>query len=392
MATDQLSLYNDALRIIGERRLASLGETREPRYELDDVWALGSGAVAYCYEQIKPRFATVIDKITASTTDPETDLQYVFTLPTNYAAMVGAYSDAKLDEPLTRYLVRGNKLYCDQSPLYLRYVAADTALSVWSSSFTRYVGAYLARSICPRIRPQDVERVEAVYQAAMKATMEHDAWEEPKLRSKPRVRTLTTAWFQVYNDALYCMGVPQLISVNDDSDRRVALDNVLNQGAVEYLMENTQWHWSNTTRRIDYNPSLEPEWGYRYGFDKPSDLERVAGVFTDEYQQSPLRDYQDEGDYIFAEIQTIYLSYIVAPMLTDPTLWPAYFRKMLAGYLAKEAAPAIQGAIANLAEARYEERRRVAINNDAVSQPPRKIANSNWTRARTNFSTRRGRP
>ena len=36
--TDKLSIYNGALSILGERRLASLTENREPRYKLDDVW------------------------------------------------------------------------------------------------------------------------------------------------------------------------------------------------------------------------------------------------------------------------------------------------------------------------------------------------------------------
>ena len=34
----QLSIYNGALSILGERKLASLTENREPRYKLDDVW------------------------------------------------------------------------------------------------------------------------------------------------------------------------------------------------------------------------------------------------------------------------------------------------------------------------------------------------------------------
>jgi len=34
----QLSIYNGALNILGERKLADLDENREPRYELDDIW------------------------------------------------------------------------------------------------------------------------------------------------------------------------------------------------------------------------------------------------------------------------------------------------------------------------------------------------------------------
>ena len=38
MAT-KLGLYNRALRVLGETKLSSLSEAREPRYILDDIYA-----------------------------------------------------------------------------------------------------------------------------------------------------------------------------------------------------------------------------------------------------------------------------------------------------------------------------------------------------------------
>ena len=40
MALDQLAIYNGALQLIGSRRLASLDEDRETRYELDEIWRI----------------------------------------------------------------------------------------------------------------------------------------------------------------------------------------------------------------------------------------------------------------------------------------------------------------------------------------------------------------
>lgn len=64
MANDQLSLYNNALTVLGERKIASLTENREPRRVLDDVW---SGAVKYCLEQGQWKFAIRTSKLTYST-------------------------------------------------------------------------------------------------------------------------------------------------------------------------------------------------------------------------------------------------------------------------------------------------------------------------------------
>ena len=34
----KLTIYNGALAVVGDRKLASLSENREPRFKLDDIW------------------------------------------------------------------------------------------------------------------------------------------------------------------------------------------------------------------------------------------------------------------------------------------------------------------------------------------------------------------
>ena len=51
MAMNLLALYNIALFAIGERAIASLTESREPRRLLDEVWSRGVGATTACLEQ-----------------------------------------------------------------------------------------------------------------------------------------------------------------------------------------------------------------------------------------------------------------------------------------------------------------------------------------------------
>ncbi len=46
LVTTKLQIFNGALRMCGERKLASLSEDRQPRRLLDDEWA--DGAVDYC--------------------------------------------------------------------------------------------------------------------------------------------------------------------------------------------------------------------------------------------------------------------------------------------------------------------------------------------------------
>ena len=45
--TDKLTVYNETLGLLGERKLASLTEQREPRRVLDGFW---DQTVAYCLD------------------------------------------------------------------------------------------------------------------------------------------------------------------------------------------------------------------------------------------------------------------------------------------------------------------------------------------------------
>ena len=64
MAVTKESLYNDTAILLGERRLASTSEAIELRYDLDSLY--DGGAVDYCLEIVKPKYALKLDEITGS--------------------------------------------------------------------------------------------------------------------------------------------------------------------------------------------------------------------------------------------------------------------------------------------------------------------------------------
>lgn len=391
MAVTKLQLYNDALRIIGERKLASESEARESRYRLDDIYDFG--AIDYCLEITKPRFASVVDKITTSVTSTEYGFANTFDLPADYLVMVGLFSDAGLDEPITRFIEQGRTLATDHSTVYLRYTSSTSGavLASWPPSFARLVSAYLAKELAPRIRPDAIESTAANFASERQAFLLTDAAEESRPRSKPVTATLSPEWLAIYNDALFILGQEQLISINDDSQRRAVLDAALSQSTVEFHLEDTAWKFALTSGKIDYNPSVEPDWGYRRAFDKPDDLLRIDGVFYDEYMRNPLKLYADEGDYLFADVDSLYFQYISNNTLSQPSTWPAYFRKVISAELAFVAADVL-GGDANKAALILESRVSSAKSNDAMQSPPRILSAGNWTRSRYRGNYGRGRP
>lgn len=147
MAATQLGLYNEALRLIGERRLASLSENREPRRVLDDIW--NDGAVNYCLEQGQWNFAMRAVEIDASTTiTPTFGYQYAFDKPNDHIRTTGVCEDEYLAVPLTRMLEEVGFWLADIDPIFVRYVSNSDSygndLTRWPGTFSKYVAAFLA--------------------------------------------------------------------------------------------------------------------------------------------------------------------------------------------------------------------------------------------------------
>lgn len=391
MATTQLSLYNEALLLVGERELTSVTDDVEERYRLDTAYANG---VDYCLELVNPVFARKTSVLTISVTSSVHEFDNVFTLPSDYISMVAVYSDSKLDQPISRYIIEGKTLACNYDTIYLRYVSNSYPLTSWDKSFERVVTAYLASEIAPRIAPDEMERIEATFNNRLQQAFQLNTQKEPTPRASDEGSTLTTAWRHIYNRALQILGLEEINSNTDDSVRKVKLDVALSSDLVESLLEDTAWHWAITTVKIQENPSLEPEWGFRTVFDKPDNIQRLDGVFVDEYLQVPLKNYKDEGEYIFAEQSEIYVQYVNRDYLNDPATWPVHFKRLVAAAMARDAAPSFQknaqekyDILATFKEAQLESK-----NIDTMQSPPRIISNGSWTSSRFRGNQYRRRP
>ena len=388
MATTQLSLYNEALLLVGERELTTVTDDIEVRYRLDTAYENGPD---FCFELIKPVFSRKTSKLTTFITSPVHGYDNVFTLPSDFIDIVEVYSDEKLDQPINRFIMEGGTLACNYSSIFLRYISNAYALALWDKSFERAVVAYLAREIVARVAPDETERVEATFNTRVEQAMALRQSKEPTKRSSDEGATLTTPMRKIYNQALQILGLDEINDNNDDSDRKVKLDVALSADLVESLLEDTGWHWAITTLKMQANPSLEPDWGFGDVYDKPDDMHRLDGVFQDEFLQVPLKRYKDEGEHIFTEVTELYLQFVSKSYISDPVFWPPHFRRLVGAAMAKDAAMALR-VDPLIAEARYEEYLNNAKNIDIIQSPPRRLANGEWTSSRFAGNYYRGRP
>lgn len=184
-----LSLYNGALKILGEPRLASTSEEREPRRALDDVYA---DAVAYCLEAGQWWFASKQVEIDSTPADaPSFGFAYAFVKPSDWVRTMALSADEYFDCPLTRGMDAPEHWYADVDPLYVRYVSDDAAfggdLTLWPASFTRFVEYELAERICLQITngKSDFENIVKLKTRAKRDALSKDAMNDVQPKFAP---------------------------------------------------------------------------------------------------------------------------------------------------------------------------------------------------------------
>jgi hypothetical protein len=390
MPASKLNLYNKALMNAGQRKLSTETDAIEGRYKLDTIWDLG--AVEYCLDIAKPFWSTVVVRLNSPSSPTDKGFSFSHPLPAAYLTIEGVYSDANLDQPISRYIIEGREILTDHSDIYLRYISNThvTSFTSWTPNFAQLVSDYLAMELASSITPQKVESLTATFDQTVERVIQIEGIKENTPRSTKPGSDLSLEWQKIYNVALQIMGLPEITSGDDDSNRRVKLDVALEGDLVLKCHEETRWQFASVTDKIIYNPSIEPDWGYRYAFDKPPALIRTIGVFADEYQQTPLVRYQEYDGRWYADLTEIFVHYVSNADVSTPAAWPPFFKDYVAAEMARRAAPSLasEGARLDNALAEYERIRNQALNVDIQESPPQKIAHGNWTRSRWGYGGR----
>lgn len=154
MAATRLSIYNDALLMVGERALSALTDDVETRYLLDTVW--NDNGVDGCLEEGQWEFAMRTIQIDYDTgITPSYGFSRAFDKPTDWILTSAVCSDEFFRSPLTRYVDEAAMWYADIDTIYVRYVSNDAAyggnLAGWPRSFTEFVAAHFASKIILKI-------------------------------------------------------------------------------------------------------------------------------------------------------------------------------------------------------------------------------------------------
>lgn len=180
--TTQLTLYNGALRNLGERRLALLTENVPARHELDAVWAddfindvLEKGFWNFAIRTTRQDYRTDVD--------PGFGYRRAFLKPDDYVRTAMLASDEYFACPLMAYADEQSYWFAEIDEIYVAYVSSDSAYgadySKWTSSFTRFAEAYLAHRIAPVIAPAMMDAMYRLQKKYLVEARSRDAMNEP---------------------------------------------------------------------------------------------------------------------------------------------------------------------------------------------------------------------
>lgn len=179
--TTQLSLYNRALKHLGERKLASLGENREPRRYLDDEYG---DVLLNCLRGGLWNFAMRAVSIDRDTvTIPAFGYSSAFQKPTDWVRTSLVSTAATFDPPLRNYQDQGGYWLANSQVLYVRYVSTSLGFTVanYPADYVEYVGVMLAKAIAFRIsqKAELEEAIEKRCERYRKIALANDAMDQP---------------------------------------------------------------------------------------------------------------------------------------------------------------------------------------------------------------------
>jgi len=207
-----------------------------------------------------------------------------------------------------------------------------------------------------------------------------------------------TTRIRLYRSALRLCGAASISALTDEGEGRRLLDEVWDDDGVRRVLEAGLWNFAMRTQQLDFDTSVDPAFGYVRAFEKASDWVRTAGVWSDENLISPLVAYHDETEFLYADLDTIYVQFVSdhAEVGADLSTWPGSFSDYAEAYFASKIihrltsdkerlALLLQPRTGILAQALKNAR-----SKDAMRDPAKRLPPGTWTSSRGKGFGRRG--
>jgi hypothetical protein len=195
-----------------------------------------------------------------------------------------------------------------------------------------------------------------------------------------------TTRLKLYNNALKICGERSLATLTENREPRRLLDEIWDDGGVKTCLEGGQWKFAMRAIRIDYDPSITPDFGYNRAFQKPTDWCCTSSVSIDEYFKTPYLNYTDEAGYWYSDVDFLYIKYVSDDPAWggDLSTWTERFSNYVASYFANQIVFKLTSdkERIQLVKMELKETEREAKNHDAMAEPVKFPPEGGWNGAR----------
>lgn len=197
---------------------------------------------------------------------------------------------------------------------------------------------------------------------------------------------------KLYNGALVEIGERTLSSLTESSESRRVLDVIWDNDFIKEVLQMGQWNFAMRSVLLDYDADVTPPFGYTRAFSKPSDWVRTTGLSENEYFRDPLKWYEDESGYWYADPDQIYVKYVSDgdDYGSNFSLWPTNFRRFVEVYLASRVSTRLSQSETKTSDLEKRAMRILskAQSTDAMDQAIGMPPTGGWVRARRGSSYR----
>lgn len=192
-----------------------------------------------------------------------------------------------------------------------------------------------------------------------------------------------------YNGALSFIGSGErIVRLNEDREERYAFDAVFDE-TVAFVLAEAPWKFALRTETISANTDLTVRPGFDYAFDLPEDNCRIVVISDVAVPPDQVVDFETfsvEGPYIYANIDTLYLTYVSKDGYYggDLALWPEPFALAHQAWLAFKSTLPLTSDRSNRNDLLqiYRTLRKQAETQDALQAPVRRTPPGRFVRSR----------
>lgn len=190
----------------------------------------------------------------------------------------------------------------------------------------------------------------------------------------------------IYQGATAALGERTIMALTENRESRRALDDVWSRNGALTCLAVALWNFAQRSAAWDYSPDFTPPFGYKRAFDHPPDWVRWTKVCEDEFQNVPLLQYVDENEYLYCDLDRIYVSWVSSDIAFGMNLakWPDNFSRYVELYFARQVVRRLTNsdALETSVDKRMMAALKKAKGTDAMNEATQFLPPGSWSQAR----------